>query len=141
MRNVLSLLLLLLAASAGAFSQQFVAQLKVDSMQKVLHTAKDTQRVNTLNLLARRNLYMENDPKNQPAIKSLIDEAFTLASKLGYTRGLANSYLNRGIQASNQTLYEEALPNLESARYLARQTKDLFALAATYDFTSMSYQM
>ena len=141
MRKVLPLLLLLLTASSAVLAQQFVAQLKVDSMQKVLRTAKDTQRVNTLNLLARRNMYMSKDEKDRFTIEPMIKEAFALATKLNYPRGLANSYLNKAIFASNTANYEEALANLKPARHLARQTNDLFALAAAYDFTSISHQM
>jgi tetratricopeptide (TPR) repeat protein len=140
MRKLLSVLLFLLAACTAARGQQWVAELKPDSMNKVLRTARDTQRVNTLNLLARRHLYMDQDISHIPVVDSMTSEALALATRLRYTRGLANSYLNQGIIANFRGLYTEALPVLHKARHLCRQTGDRFALAAAYDFTGLAYQ-
>jgi tetratricopeptide (TPR) repeat protein len=141
MRNLLSLLLLFLTASADTLAQQWVAQLKPDSLEQVLRTAQDTQRVNTLNLLARRNLYMSQGELVVPGAEAQTDEALRLATALGYQRGMGNAYLNKGIMASSKGSFADALPHLRNATFLTRKTGDRFALAAAYDFTSLAYQM
>jgi hypothetical protein len=138
MKPLLSLLLFLLAAAPATRAQQWIALLKADSLEKVLHTARDTQRVNTLNLLARRNLYMSQDDRVFRSAQAHTDEALTLSTALGYQRGLANSYLNKGIIGMNRGQYLEALAALQPARRLARQTGDRYAQAASYDFTGLS---
>ena len=141
MRNRLLLLLLLLFALPDARAQQYVAQLKPDSLEKVLQTAKDTQRVNTLNLLARRNLYMSQRGPVDSGAEVLTEEALRLATALNYERGIGNACLNKGIMASGKGSFANALPYLRTATYLSRKTGDRFALAASYDFTSICYQM
>ena len=88
MRNRLPLLLLLLFALPDARGQQYVAQLKPDSLERVLLTAKDTQRVNTLNLLVRRNLYMNQGGPVAPGAEAQTEEALRLATTLRYERGV-----------------------------------------------------
>lgn len=140
MKPVFYLLVLLLTAAAPARSQQWIAQLKPDSLQKVLQTARDTQRVNTLNLLGRRHLYVEQDMARIHEVKALADEALALAQKLRYPRGIANSLLNQGIIAVFRGNYTEGLTALNTARRLSRQSGDRFALAAAYDFTGLGSQ-
>lgn len=133
-------MLLLLAACPVVRAQKWVADLKEDSLKEVLRTARDTQRVNTLNLLVRRNLYMEEYVSNSRAEAAMTDEALALATKLNYARGIGNSLLNRGIIQTFGGNFAGALTALETARYLNRQAGDRFALAASYDFTGLSHQ-
>ncbi|HEY0750276.1 MAG TPA: hypothetical protein VGD26_03930, partial [Chitinophagaceae bacterium] len=61
MKKFLISSILFLFIYQAMYAQKFVADLKADSMIKVLKTAKDTQRINALNLFARRQLYMAHD--------------------------------------------------------------------------------
>jgi tetratricopeptide (TPR) repeat protein len=133
-------LLLLLLAATTARSQQYVAQIKPDSMLRVLRTARDTQRVNTLNLLARRYLYMQQDSAGISLATNYTTEALGLARKLGYAKGIGNSNLNKGIMATYEGNFNDALVLLQSARQLTRRSTDRFGLAAAYDFTGLAFQ-
>ena len=57
MRNTCVLILLILASALPVLPQQYIAKLNTDSLEKLLLSAKDTQRINTLNLFARRILF------------------------------------------------------------------------------------
>ena len=140
MKTRLPLLIFLLAACLAARSQQYVAELKVDSMEKVLRTARDTQRVNTLNLLARRYLYMQQDSAGLQLAARYTAEALPLAQKQAYAKGIGNSHLNKGIMATYDGNFNEALELLQTARQLTRRSADRFGLAAAYDFTGLAYQ-
>lgn len=140
MKQILSFLVLLLMACRPAWSQQWVAELKPDSMEKVLRTARDTQRVNALNLLVRRHLYVGQDLARLHVVKAMSDEALALAQKHRYEKGLGNSLLNQGIIAIYSGNYAEGLAALKTARHLVRQSGDRFALAAAYDFTGLGNQ-
>ncbi|HEY1112153.1 MAG TPA: histidine kinase [Chitinophagaceae bacterium] len=140
MKHILSFLVLLLTACPPAWSQQWIAQLKPDSMEKVLQTARDTQRVNTLNLLGRRYLYADLDLVGIDSVKAMADEALALAQKHRYPRGIGNSLLNLGIISVYRGNYAEGLTALNTARHLTRQSGDLYALAAAYDFTGLGSQ-
>lgn len=140
MKRTLPFLILLLAASTAVRSQQYVANLKPDSMLRVLRTAKDTQRVNTLNLLARRYLYMQQDSAGIKLADLYTDEALALARRIGYDRGIGNSHLNKGIIATYGGNYHAGLASFQAARQLTRRTGDHFGLAAAYDFTGIAMQ-
>src|SRR3954470_14918972 len=76
----------LLLCFSTAFSQNKV----IDSLQKILSTSKnDSNRVNTLNALAH-----ECSRNNPDTAIYLAHAAFQLATKLNYTAGLADAYLN-----------------------------------------------
>ena len=140
MRKLLCIALFLLTATTAAFSQQYVAQLKEDSMKKVLKTARDTQRVNTLNLLARNYLYMDQDGSKQKVVKELTEEAYTLAQKLNYHRGIGNALLNKGIVNMYESHFNESIAQLKTATAILKKEKDLFGLAAAYDFIGNAKQ-
>lgn len=132
--------ILFLVAYQAVYAQKFVAELKPDSMIKVLKTAKDTQRINALNLFARRQLYMAHDSTNIMSATNFTEEALILSNKLAYNKGKGNSYLNKGIIAAQSGKYMDALQFLDVARKLNRESNDAFALAANYDFTGLSLQ-
>ena len=140
MKKFLISSILFLFIYQAVHAQKFVAELKPDSLAKVLQTVKDTQRINTLNLFARRQLYMAHDSTSLMAAVGYTEEALILANKLAYTKGKGNSYLNKGIIAAQTGKYADALQLLQVARILNRETNDEFALAANYDFTGLALQ-
>ena len=96
MRKCFLVLLFSLAYLTG-LSQQYIAKLNIDSLKKVLLVAKDTQRINTLNLLSRRILFGEQVNDYLETAGSLATEALSLSKELHYGKGLGNALLNRAI--------------------------------------------
>ncbi len=77
---------------------------KIDSLQAVLDTAKNDQRVKTLNELFRASL--QRDPV---MALGYTREALNLATEINDQRGLAASYNNLGIVYRNQGALDKAL--------------------------------
>ena len=140
MNRIPFILLLLLLSASNSHAQKFIADLNTDSLKKVLRTAKDTTRANTLNFYARRQLYMQQDSIGLMEAQIMTDEAFAISNKLNYNRGKENSFLNKGILAAYMGKHSEALNFLFTARSLNHLTKDKLSLGAIYDFTGMALQ-
>ena len=92
------LLLFLIYASIYGRSQYYVATLNIDSLKAVLPAVKDTARINTLNLLARRTMFNTGTLPDSTTIQ-YIEEAMVLSRKVNYHKGIANALLNKGIEA------------------------------------------
>ncbi len=127
MRKYFAILFILLAGSLPALSQQYYATLNIDSLKKILLTAKDTQRVNILNLLARRFLYGERTKTNRVYAQKYAGEALPLARDLHYNKGLGNALLNEGI-----LLNDKGFTSLKTALPLLHQAGDEYAVAACF---------
>ena len=97
---------LLLFCCCGKFV--FAQNKQIDSLILVLKTAKDTSKVNTLNVLStqlgRNANYSES--------KKYADDALLLAEKLNFKKGIADSYNNTGNVYQRQGNYSEALKKL-----------------------------
>src|SRR4051812_15163338 len=87
-----------------ALSQQYITKLNIDSLKKVLLAAKDTDRVNTLNLLSTRYFYKKGVKSDPATAKYYADEAMALAKSIKYNKGIANALLNQGILLENKDL-------------------------------------
>jgi tetratricopeptide (TPR) repeat protein len=87
-----------------ACSSMALAQPKVDSLERVLATAKGDLKVKTLNELFRA--YLSNDP-----IKAIefTREALSLATEIDDKKGMAASYNNLGIAYKNQGALDKSL--------------------------------
>ena len=123
-----------LAGTLSALSQRYYATLNIDSLKEILITAKDTQRVNTLNLLARRYLYSERTKNNRASAQYYAKEALPLAKSLHYDKGLGNALLNEGI-----ILGAKELPSLKTALALLHQAGDKYAVAACFQNIAECY--
>ncbi len=75
-----SLIVYLIYASIHGLSQEYVAALNIDSMKAVLLTAKDTTRINTLNLLSRKMMFQVGLLPNRTT-RQYTDEALELSKK------------------------------------------------------------
>ena len=130
MRKYLLILLFSLSFSLTGLSQQFVAELNIDSLKKVLIVAKDTQRINTLNLLSKRILFGEHVKGYTDTAGKLAAEALSMSKELHYGKGIGNALLNQAITGnpnSNQTL-----SSLQTALPLLKQGKDWFSVAGCF---------
>ncbi len=92
-------LIVALFLSTFAFSQS-----KVDSLEKVLATAKGDLKVKTLNEFFRA--YINSDP-----VKAIgyTREALSLATEIDDKKGMAASYNNLGVAYRNQGALDKAL--------------------------------
>ncbi len=130
MRKYCVLLLFLLAVTLSGLCQQYVAQLGPDSLKKVLLVAKDTQRINTLNLLSKRILFGNQVKGDLDTAASLAREALALSKELHYGKGLGNALLNQAIIGAGKT--NQRLSSLQTALPLLKQAGDWFSVAGCF---------
>ena len=128
------LIVCLINASIYGLSQFYVATLNIDSLKAVLLTAKDTTRINTLNLLARRLMFNTGILPDSTTIQ-YIEEAMVFSRKINYHKGIGNSLLNKGIEASSNHRYNKSLPFLRQALPLLIESGDIYGMISTYGFT------
>ena len=133
------LIVCLINASIYGLSQFYVATLNIDSLKAVLLTAKDTTRINTLNLLARRLMFNTGILPDSTTIQ-YIEEAMVLSRKINYHKGIGNSLLNKGIEASSNHRYNKSLPFLRQALPLLIESRDMYGILSTYGFMGQAFQ-
>jgi len=133
------LIVCLINVSIHGLSQRYIATLNIDSLKAVLLTAKDTTRINTLNLLARRILFNTGTLPDSTTIR-YIEEALVLSRKTNYHKGIGNSLLNKGIEASSNHHYNKSLPFLREALPLLIESGDMYGMISTYGFTGQAFQ-
>ena len=133
------LIVCLINASIHGLSQRYVATLNIDSLKAVLLTAKDTTRINTLNLLARRIMFNTGTLPDSTTIQ-YIEEAMVLSRKINYHKGIGNALLNKGIEASSNHHYNKSLPFLREALPLLIESGDMYGMISTYGFTGQAFQ-
>jgi len=118
------------------FSESFSKESKLDSLLIVLKTAKeDTNKVNTLNVLFREYL-KKGDIENQ---KKTAYDAFSLAEKINFKKGIATSYLSIGIYYFYQSNYPEALKNYKDALKVCEEIKNTKGIAHSYNNMALIY--
>jgi hypothetical protein len=108
-------------------------------MKAVLFTVRDTNRINTLNLLARRIMFNTGTLPDSTT-KQYIDEAMVLSRKLNYQKGIGNALLNKGIEASSNHHYNRSLPLLREALPLLIESGDIYGMISTYGFIGQALQ-
>lgn len=133
------LILFLTKANIYCLSQRYVATLNIDSLKAVILTAKDTTRINTLNLLARRLMFNTGSLPDSNTIR-YIEDAMVLSRTINYRKGIGNSFLNKGIEASSNHHYSKSIPFLHKALPLLKECKDIYGLISAYSFTGQAFQ-
>lgn len=127
---ILSVFVFLIFHSFG-FSQNN----EIDSLLTVLKTAKeDTSKVNILN-----NLFTQYEFLDSEKAKTSLDEAFALAKKIDYKKGLAVTYGNLGDFAENHADYTEALKHYLTSFDLFKKIEDKRALARAFNRIGVVY--
>ncbi|HEX5023968.1 MAG TPA: histidine kinase, partial [Agriterribacter sp.] len=135
MRKYVVILLYILSCSLHGLSQQYVAKMNLDSLKKVLVDAKDTQRINTLNLTAMRILFgaLEKGQLDEAAIYT--QEALLLSKDLNYDKGLGNALLNEGIIRINKGYgLHKSLSLLQTALSLLKKSPDSLLVASCFGY-------
>lgn len=133
MRKYLFILLLLLSCSTIGLGQQYIARLNTDSLESLLKIAKDTQRINTLNLFATRVLYGNAEEGGTSKARQLAGEALRLSRHLKYKKGLGEAILNEAIIRLNSGIgWNNMLGDLDSALVLLKKSDNPFYTAACY---------
>ena len=133
------LLLLLIYANYYSLPQYYVASLNIDSLKSVLTTANDTNRINTLNLLARRIMFNTGTLPDSTTIQ-YIAEALVLSREMNYHKGIGNAILNKGIEASSNHHYNKSLPLLREAMPLLKASQDIYGMVSTYSFMGNAFR-
>lgn len=129
-----------LSFSLTGLSQSYIPRLNADSLKKVLLIAKDTQRINTLNLLSRRILFDNNSKNYLDTATSLFREALLLSKELQYGKGLGNALLNESIlNTRTSTAFRSTLSTLQTALSLLKQAGDWFSVAGGMSNTGECY--
>jgi serine phosphatase RsbU (regulator of sigma subunit)/uncharacterized protein HemY len=109
---------------------------KIDSLQKLLHTAKqDTGRVSIMNRLAR--LY--NSAYEFAKSDSLCNAALTLADTLHFKPGMAFAYNTLGISSLDRGAYAKALDYCFKALAIYEQINDKSGLSVLYNTFGIIY--
>lgn len=137
MQKYLLILLFSLSFSFTCMSQQFVAELNIDSLKRVLTVAKDTERINTLNFLSRRILFGAHVKEDEDTARRLADEALALSKKLHYGKGLGNAVLNQGFAGTGKG--DLRLSSLQAALPLLKQGGDWFSVAGCFGVIGECY--
>lgn len=99
-----------------------------DSIIKVLaQLGDDSNKVNTLNLLAKTLEYSDSEK----SIK-YIKEAILLSESINYKKGLAKAYLNKGNYHFHKADYNTALDAYNSALLISKSINNLNGMASAY---------
>lgn len=139
-----TLLISFLACSFAAVSQPNTDKLNIDSLRKVLLTAKDTQQINTLNLLTKRMIFGPHEDSDIDTALSLALKAQALSKNLHYGKGLGTALLNQGliinIFKSISTNSNNILSLLQTALPLLKQSGDKYLIADCFSMIARAYQ-
>jgi signal transduction histidine kinase len=113
--------------SASVFAQQ---DNRIDSLKKaLLASGEDTIKVNILNRLCGLLFYKAEFK----AVLEYTNEEVNLSSKLGYVRGLANSFSIKGSAYEALANYEEAIKNMQTSLSYFEELKDKKNLSGCYN--------
>ena len=63
-----------------------------------------------------------------------------LSRKINYHKGIGNSLLNKGIEASSNHRYNKSLPFLRQALPLLIESRDMYGILSTYGFMGQAFQ-
>lgn len=103
----------------------------VDSLKRVLqlHAAEDTVRINLLIKICRSHIIETNDMDQLEYYNSLL---FPLSQKLKSRKGLASSYLFKGINSKIRSDYPQAMIHFNHAMLLFKDLNDQSGISACY---------
>ncbi len=140
MRKLVLIVSLLCTCYFTGVCQQFVAEMNIDSLKKVLVTAKDTHRINTLNFLAKRIIFLHPSRSDLDTAASITREALELSKKLAYGKGIGNAILNEIINnATTSSDVHTRLSMAQAALPLLREGRDWFSAAACMESIGHGY--
>ena len=140
MRKYYLILSFIVLCSLTGLSQEYVARLNTDSLKKVLLVAKDTQRINTLNLYAKRILFGTQSDGYLDSAGKLARQALALSTPINYGKGLGNALLNLAIiTTQTEGDFNYALTSLQTALPLLKQAGDMFSVANCFGVTGECY--
>ena len=126
-------LITLVLSTLSVLSQRYVHKLNADSLKQVLAIAKDTQRVNTLNLLSRRILFGGPASTSLEPPGTYAGEAIRLSKAINYNKGLGIALLNTGlISIYHYGNVQKTLPSLQMALPLLKQSGEEFYVAECF---------
>ena len=112
-----------------SFSWIAVAQTeKIDSLRKVLLTAKDTTRINCLNALSKEYVDVNSD-----TALLFADAALSEAKVILFTHGMADAFLNKGKIEWNKSNLSGAHNYFINAIDLYKKTNDIDLLGSAYE--------
>lgn len=119
--------------------KSFAQQHSIDSLQKILLTAKDdTNKVKTLNKLTSIYLQTPTDYKNALLFAN---QSQLLSQKLSYKKGLAISYNNLGLINGYFGIYEKAFEDYLSELKIWETLKDSDRIVQSYYNISSEYSL
>ena len=142
-KYVLMTILLFVAGAKFSFSQigDKKPKAEVDSLLRILPSLKGIARVDALNMISDR-YHSYGFPSLQAEVDAetpLNDEAYALAKKLGYKKGIAYALLNMGNtederdnMGGNEVAYRKAIEYLNEAIDVARTIADNYIIAEAY---------
>lgn len=134
MKQLILFILLISALTAGAQKQ---GQKLIDSLLLVLPTMKeDTIKVKSLNSLSNEYSRIDVDEGIRYGT-----EAFELAKKLNWKKGMASAHRLIGINYLNVTVLDTALENLEKSLAIFSDIKDNEGIAKVYGNIGNIYSM
>ena len=140
MRKYYLILSFIVSYSLAGRSQEYIARMNADSLKKELLLAKDTARINTLNLLSTRILLGKILPGSTDTSLRLAQEALLLSKRLKYNKGIGNALLNEAIVSIYSAGdFRFVLFNLQTALPLLKKAGDWFSVAAVYSAIGECY--
>ncbi|MBC7864611.1 MAG: tetratricopeptide repeat protein [Bacteroidia bacterium] len=109
---------------------------KLDSLKQKLAVEKaDSSRVNMLNQMSK---FCWRKGLNDSALR-FAQQAKSLAEKIHFEKGVANSYYNEGLAYQNIGNYAEALRSYFASLKIRERTTDLTGVAACYNTIGIIY--
>lgn len=109
---------------------------KIDSLLKVLATVKeDTSKIDALN-----SLFLEYEFSDETKAQEYVNKAFALAQKIGFKRGLAETYLYLGYFAEDKGNYPEALKNYKASLKINEELKNKMEIANSFNNIGIIYK-
>ena len=137
--SILFLVMIMLCLLTHQAVAQQPTQDRIESLKKTLANSKeDTNRVNALNKLSEHDGWRIG---NIEAARSYAQSAKTLAEKLHYKSGIANSYNNFGSISWIQGNYPEALKYFRQALAIREEIGDKSGVAGSHNNIGAVFQV
>ena len=106
-----------------------------DSLESLLTTTEDTNKVKILCDLCWEYRFISADKSLDYGSKALV-----LSEKIGYDKGVAQSYNDMGIIFIDQSKYSKAISYFENALAIRKKQNDLPGISALYNKIGIVYQ-
>jgi len=117
-------------------SRYLFADSGIERLAKALKTAKDdTNKVNTMNRLARELITIGNYPQAD----SLAQDEFELAERLDFKKGIANAYNSLGVACNYQGDYSHSINYLLKSLKLYEEMNDKVGQAIALQYMGTAY--